>query len=224
MKHKLLLITFIIFYSIGSNAQDLALHHKVSEKRRNATDYSSEMNSSYKDSIQSKTTNFFIAYDLGEAVFNQFKSLGGEAGIRFKNDHLLRLAFTYLYLSEKHLSSDFAKAVDGKNVKGKQVGFEFFYDFPVFTKGLYIAPSFGYYDHEYTHTVSNEKLQKSSFTVGSAISFVETDVLKIKGLYYRVSLPLRFTLDPIQDTQLGDTTVKNNRFDNSIWFFVGFQF
>ncbi|WP_281612686.1 hypothetical protein [Flammeovirga sp. SubArs3] len=221
MKYKLLLLTFIGFYSILSNAQGLALSSEVS---RNTNFYSSEKNSSRKDSIQSKTTKFFIAYDLGEAIFNQFKSLGGEVGVGFKNDHLFRMSFTHLFLTEEHLSSDFVKAVDGENVEGKQFGFELFYDFPVFFKGLYIAPSVGYYDHEYRHTISNEKVQQSSFTVGGAISFVETDILKVKGLYYRVSLPLRYTLDPIEETQLGDATIKSNQFDNNIWFFVGFQF
>ena len=129
MKYKLFLIAFIGFYAKLSSAQDLALHSTKPERLLITKDYSSGFNSPHKDSIQSKTTRFFIAYDFGEAAFNQFKSLGSEIGVRLKNDHLLRLAYTNLYLSEKHLSSDFAKAVDGNNVKGKQVGFELFYDF-----------------------------------------------------------------------------------------------
>lgn len=224
MKYKLLLITFIGLCSIRSNAQDLALHSTKYENLFTTKDKPSEFNTSQIDSVQRKTARFFIAYDFGEAAFNQFKSLGSEAGVRFKNDHFLRLAYTHLYLSEKHLSSDFAKAVDGENMKGKQVGFELFYDFPVFTKGLYIAPSVGYYDNEYTHTILKEKFEKSSFSTGAAISFTETDLFKIKGLYYRVSVPFRFNLTPIKKTKLGDTTINGNLFDNNIWFFVGFQF
>lgn len=211
MKYGLFLTVCIAFYSIPSNSQN-------SEFQR-ALDTSSG-----KDSIVSDSTQFFIAYDLGEAIFNEFKSLGGEVGVRFGNNHLLRIAYTHLYLSEKHLSSNFAKAVDGNNVKGKQVGFEVFYDFPIVVKGLYIAPSIGYYDNEYTHTISNETLDQSSFTLGSAISFTETDIFKVKGLYYRLSIPFRFNLTPINETQLGETTIHSNQFDNSIWFFVGFQF
>ena len=224
MKYKLLLIAFIGLYSIQSNAQDLALRSTASERLLASKDYSSKFNDSEKDSTQLERTKFFIAYDFGEAAFNRFKSLGSEIGVRFKNDHLLRLAYTNLHLSEEHLSSDFAKAVDGENVKGKQVGFELFYDFPVFVKGLYIAPSVGYYDNEYTHTILNEKFEKSSFTTGAAVSFTETDLFKVRGLYYRLSVPFRFNLDPIEETKLGDTTIKRNLLDNNIWFFVGFQF
>jgi hypothetical protein len=224
MKYKLLVITFVGIYAIQANAQNLALNSTSTESLFFNKDYSSVLNYSQRDSVKSKSTKFFIAYDFGEAAFNQFKSLGGEVGIRFKNDHLLRLAHTNLHLTEKHLSSSFAKAVDGKNVKGKQFGFELFYDFPVFVKGLYLAPSVGYYDNEYTHTILNEKLEKSSFTVGTAISFTEKDLFKVKGLYYRVSVPVRFNFDPIKETKLGNTTIKSNRFDNNIWFFVGFQF
>ncbi|MBB3699506.1 hypothetical protein KMW28_24725 [Flammeovirga yaeyamensis] len=221
MKHKLLLIAILSFYTIGINAQDVAEQFRT---QFFTTDSSYEVSHLKMNSTNTKRLKLFIAYDFGEAVFNQFRSLGGEVGVRFKNDHLIRLAYTHLYLTEKHLSSDFAKAVDGENVKGKQVGFELFYDFPVFIKGLYIAPSVGYYDHEYTHTISGEQLKQSSFIVGTAISFTETDVLKIKGLYYRVSIPIRFHFDPIKESQLGDAIIKSNQLDNSIWFFIGFEF
>lgn len=224
MKYKLLVIAFAGIYAIRSNAQNLALNSTITESLFINKDYSSVPIYSQKDSVKIKNTKFFIAYDLGEAAFNQFKSLGGEAGVRFKNNHLLRLSHTNLHLTEKHLSSSFASAVDGKNVEGKQFGFELFYDFPVFVKGLYIAPSVGYYNNEYTHTILNEKLEKSSLTIGTAISFTEMDLFKLKGLYYRFSVPFRFNLNPIEETKLGDTTIKSNLFDNNIWFFIGFQF
>ncbi|UPQ78755.1 hypothetical protein M0M57_14175 [Flavobacterium azooxidireducens] len=224
MKYKLLVITFVGIYAIRANAQNLALNLTSTESLFFNKDYSSVVNYTQRDSVKSKSTKFFIAYDFGEAAFNQFKSLGGEVGVRFINNHLLRLTHTNLHLTEKHLSSSFAKAVDGKNVKGKQFGFELFYDFQVFVKGLYIAPSVGYYENEYTHTILNEKLEKSSFTAGTAISFTEKDLFNVQGLYYRVSVPFRLNFDPIKETKLGDTTIKNNLFDNNIWLFVGFQF
>jgi hypothetical protein len=212
MKYKLFIIAFVGIYAIRANAQNFALNSTSKESLFIDKDYSSVFNYTQRDSAKSKSTKIFIAYDFGEAAFNQFKSLGGEVGVQFKNNHLLRLTHTNLHLTEKHLSSSFATAVEGKNVKGKQFGFELFYDFPIFVKGLYIAPSIGYYDNTYTHTILNEKLEKSSFTAGAAISFTEKDLFKVKGLYYRVSVPFRFNLDPIKETKLGDATI------------VGFQF
>lgn len=225
MKYLLFVVVFIGTYCIHSNVQDSTLKTLGEESQDiNRERNLSVLNYSQNDSSKSKWTHFFIAYDLGEAVFNKFQSLGSEIGVQFKNNHLLRLSHTNLNLSEEHLSSDFAKAVDGKNVKGRQFGFELFYDFPVLVKGLYVATSIGYYSNEYIHTTLNEKLKKSSFSTGAAISFTQIDLFKVKGLYYRVSVPFRFNLNPIKETTLGDATIKSNLFDNNIWFFVGFQF
>jgi len=224
MKYKLFVIALVGICAIRANAQNLALNSRSTESLFIDKNSSSVLNYTQRDSVKSKSTKLFIAYDFGEAAFNQFKSLGGEVGVRFKNNHLLRLTHTNLHLTEKHLSSNFATAVDGKNVKGKQFGFELFYDFPLFVNRLYIAPSVGYYDNEYTHTILNEKLEKSSFTAGAAISFTENDLFKVKGLYYSVSVPFRFNFDPIKETKLGETTIKSNLVDNNIWLFVGFQF
>jgi len=52
---------------------------------------------------------------------------------------MIRLTHMNVNLTEEHLSSEFARAVDGDNVEGKLFGFEAFYDLPVLTKGLYIS-------------------------------------------------------------------------------------
>ena len=208
---------------IRSNAQDL-VSYVPSAESINSKVLSPNYHTGKKDSINYSKINFFIGYDLGEAVFNEFQSLGSEIGLKFKNKHIFRLSYTNLNLTEQHLSSDFANAVDGKNVKGKQKGIELFYDFPIFIDGLYLSPSVGHYEHLYTHTILDESLQNSSFTLGGAVSFTETDIFKIKGLYYRFSIPMRFNLTPIEETKLGNTTINGNVFDNNIWFFVGFQF
>ncbi|NVK52202.1 MAG: hypothetical protein HWD85_04650 [Flavobacteriaceae bacterium] len=226
MKYKLLFIAFYGITLLNLNAQDLAFNNKNLITQFEIKDYyySIANDHSKKDSIKTRKTQFFIGYDFGEAAFNKFQSLGGEIGVKFKNNHQVRLSHTSIRFTEAHLSSSFAGAVDGKNVKGKQFGFELFYDFPVFFNGFYISPSLGYYDNEYTHTNLNEKLEKASFTVGSAISFTEVDIFKVKGLYYRVSLPYRYTFNPHKKTKLGETTIKSNTFDSHLWFFVGYQF
>lgn len=175
-------------------------------------------------SFQLNDNRFFVAYELGEALFNKFQSLSGEIGIKLHNDQMCRIAHINLKLTEEHLSSDFASAVEGNNVEGKQFGFEAFYDFPIFIQGLYLGPSIGFYRHTYSHTILDERLEKSSITVGSAISFREVNLFQVTGLYYKLSIPARLTLAPIQQSQLGDTTIKNNTFDNSIWLFIGYEF
>lgn len=175
-------------------------------------------NASNKDRIKP-----FIAYELGEAAFNGFQSLSGEIGVRFTNNQMFRITHMNVNLTEAHLSSDFAGAVDGDDVEGKFFGFEAFYDFPVF-KGLYISPSFGYYKNEYNHVILNENLQNKSATLGLGIGYRETNLFKVNGLYFMLSFPMRTPLNPIEETMLGSTTINNNRFDNNIWFFVGYEF
>jgi len=224
MKFKLFFIVVIVFHTKLTIAQRFALHSPEMEKPSIPNFYSPGFWSQQQDSTQTKTTRFFVAYDFGEAAFNQFKSLGSEIGLKFKNDHFIRIAYTNLHLSEKHLSSDFVKAVDGENVTGKQTGLEVFYDFPIITKGLYISPSVGYYSHEYQHTILDKHLKNSSFTFGASISYTESDLFSVKGLYYRFSIPLRFNFDPIKETKLGDTIINSNLFENNIWLFLGYQF
>lgn len=166
----------------------------------------------------------FAAYELGEAAFNKFQSFSGEIGIRFPNNHQLRMTHMNVGLTEQHLSSGFAGAVDGDDVEGDFFGFELFYDFPIRWKGLYIAPSVGYYRNKYRHKSLPESLSNRSATLGLGISYQEIDIFKVKGLYYRFSIPMRTHLNPIKETSLGSTLVKNNSFDNNIWVFIGYEF
>lgn len=171
-----------------------------------------------------ESTKVFIAYELGEAVFNKFQSLSGEVGIRFRNNQMLRISHVNLSLTEQHLSSGFAGAVDGDNIKGKQFGFELLYDFPILFKDFHIGPSVGYYKREFQHTLLDESLEKSSLSVGGSLSYRETNIFKIKGLYYSFTLPIRINLNPIQETILGTSVITKNTFDNNIWLFIGYEF
>lgn len=177
-----------------------------------------------EDSFQNKRFTPFIGYELGEAVFNKFQSISGEIGIKFKNNHMVRLTHMNVSLTEEHLSSNFAGAVEGNNVEGTFFGFEGFYDFPLFLNGLYISPSCGYYRNEYSHTVLDQNFENKSPTVGVSVSYKETNIFGIKGLYYMFSFPMRTPINPIKETTLGDTIISNNTFDNNIWLFIGYEF
>lgn len=167
---------------------------------------------------------FFMGLEVGEAVFNKFQSYSGEIGFKRSNLHLVRLVHMNVGLTEQHLSSSFAGAVDGPDIEGSFFGFEGFYDIPVFVKGLYVAPSVGYFKNEYNHTILNEEIQNQSATLGIGISYRESDIFQVKGLYYMLSIPMRRTLNPIEDTSLGVSVIKDNSFDNNIWLFVGYEF
>ncbi|WNJ19162.1 hypothetical protein [Pontibacter sp. G13] len=166
----------------------------------------------------------FVALEVGEALFNSMQSISGEVGLRFPNRHQLRLTHMNVWLTEGHLSSGFAGAVKGEGVEGRFLGFEVFYDFLIWKKGLYLGPSVGYYRNSYTHTKLDSELSNRSATIGAAISFQEIDLFRVKGLYYRVSIPFRTPLNPIEETPMGNAIVSDNRLDNNIWLFIGYEF
>ncbi len=173
---------------------------------------------------ESDRVQAFIGVELGEAVFNKFQSYSGEIGLKWSNQHLLRLVHMNVNLTEQHLSSSFAGAVDGPDVEGSFFGFEGFYDIPIFLKGLYVAPSIGYFKNEYSHTVLDEDVLNKAPTVGIGISYRESNIFKLKGLYSTISIPMRLSLNPIEETSLGVSVIKDSSFENNIWFFVGYEF
>ena len=180
-------------------------------------------------SANDSASHFFIAYDFGEAIFNNFQSLSGEVGVSLPNKHLIRLVHMNVKFTEGHLSSDFAVPVKGDNVEGSMLGFEAFYSLPIRKwrddhEAIYISPSIGYYTNEYWHTQLDERLKQGSGTLGLELSYRETNPFRIKGLYYAITIPVRVHFNPYEKTTLGETEILGNRLDNNIWFFVGYQF
>ena len=171
---------------------------------------------------------FFVAYELAEMAFNNFQNFSGEVGVAFKNDHQLRFVYQNVKLSESHLSSNFSKAVDGKNISGLMETYELFYDIKVYSTNsnnmLYWGLSTGYAEDYYQHTLLEDYVRNTTWTVGFAPSFRETNLFKVKGLYYKLAVPFRYYFDPLEKTNLGNSTVKKHIFTNNIWFFVGYQF
>jgi len=172
---------------------------------------------------------FYIGYDLGEMAFNEFKNFAGEIGVKFNNKHTLRFVYLNILLTEAHLSSDFANAVDGDNVTGHWKGYELVYDVPVFkfknNKSLiYGGLTSGFHDNSYQHTILDESVEHKSATVGFDIGYRETGIFKIEGLYINFQIPFRYKFNPLEETMLGDARVNRSVFGNTISFFIGYEF
>ena len=176
-------------------------------------------------SKEQKTNPFkiFIAYDLGEMAFNNFQNFSGELGVKFSNQHMLRFVYSNVKLTEGHLSSDFAQAVDGDNVEGLYKSYELLYDIPIY-KVFYMGGVGGYVNDNYNHTFLDESVSNNSITFGLSLSLRETNIFKVKGLYYNLCVPIRYYLNPLEETRLGDSIVNEHLIENSIWFFIGYEF
>lgn len=179
--------------------------------------------------INQSKSNFFIGYDLGEMAFNNFQNFAGEAGLKFKNDHSIRFVYLNVKLTEKHLSSSITGAVDGENVSGLWNGYELLYDIPLyrFKKGdgfVYGGVSAGYHKNAYQHTILAESLEHKTGTVGFDVGFRETNIFKVKGLYINFQIPFRYYFKTLEETKLGSSTITKVTLEQTVSFFVGYEF
>lgn len=174
-------------------------------------------------------SSIYVGYDLGEMAFNQFQNFAGEAGIQFENGHMLRFTLMNVKLTEQHLSSGFAGAVDGDDVSGLWNGYELLYDIPIYrfkreNTFIYGGVSAGHHKHLYQHSILAESISHKTSTVGFDIGYRETNVFKIRGLYINFQIPFRYYLTGLEETNLGDSTINKVALEQTISFFIGYQF
>lgn len=172
---------------------------------------------------------FYAGYDLGEMAFNKFQNFAGEVGLKFKNSHTLRFTYMNVKLTEWHLSSGFAGAVDGENVTGHWRGYDLIYDIPVyrFKKSkmlIYGGVSLGHHKNTYQHSINEESFDHNTNTIGLDIGFRETNLFKIKGLYTNFYLPLRYYFNALEERSLGHSTIKKVKLEQILHFFIGYEF
>ncbi len=182
-----------------------------------------------QDTITDQKIKFYVGYDLGEMAFNRFQNFAGELGIKFKNNHALRFTYMNVKLTEKHLSGGFASAVEGENISGHWKGYDLIYDLPIYQFKqrnvlIYGGISAGYHNNKYQHTVLNEDFNHKTNTVGLGVGIREVNILNIKGLYANFHVPLRYYFNTLDETKLGSSTVKKVKLEQTIHFFIGYEF
>lgn len=167
--------------------------------------------------------SWHVGYEFGQMTFNDFKHVAGEIGYSFENEHALRIAVFNVALSERHLSSDEASAVEEDNVEGLWHGVDLYYDYPV-TKNIFISPSIGYHDNTYTHTVLGTSVGHSSGGAGLALSYLGDNILGFEKLYWRLSLTYRYNFKEQEEAILGDSVVSGDSLGFIPAIFIGYEF
>ena len=163
-----------------------------------------------------------IGYEFGRMAFNEFRHFAGEIGYRSDNRHALRIAFFNVALSERHLSSSEASAVEGDDVEGLWRGVDLFYDYPA-SKNVFISPSVGYHDNKYTHTILGESVRHASPSVGLAFTYLGDEVFGMEQLYWRFSLSFGYNLEEQGESRLGDSIVRGDTFGITPAIYVGYE-
>lgn len=154
-------------------------------------------------------SSFFIGYETFEMTMNKFQNFAGEVGYRFNEKDQIRLMIGEVKLTERHLSSSWeAAAVDGDNVEGYFRIYELYYDrYFGKRKNFYYSGNVGYVKDEYNHLISDNGLENETVTIGFSIGYRKENIFGIKHLYTNISLPFRFYLNDIPETQWGETTI-----------------
>ena len=174
-------------------------------------------------SSQAHGSSAFVGYEFGQMAFNDFQHFAGEVGYSFDNKSSIRLAFLNVALTERHLSSSEAGAVDGENIEGLWRGAGLLYDIPIATN-FYFSPSIGHYDSEYSHTILNESIRKKSTTAGVGLTYRKHGLFGVNNLYWRFSLSYRHYFNPIPRTTLGESVVTGGSGEITPAIFVGYRF
>jgi len=175
-------------------------------------------------SVRADDDGYFVAYETLEMTMNKFQYLAGEVGRKYEPNKQVRLTVAEVNLSERHLSSSWeAYAVDGDNVEGYLRGYELNHDW-FFHGGWYYSANIGYFHDHYEHRITKEEIDNKTLTVGSGIGYTTDDLFGVNGLYLNFSNPIRYYFNGIDETKLGNTTIREHRIVNHMWLFVGYKF
>jgi hypothetical protein len=162
-----------------------------------------------------------IGYELLEMAMNGFQYFAGEVGYAFDDRHRLRLTAMEVKLTERHLSSEYeAAAIDGEGVTGYLRAYELHYQRRMW-RGLYLSGAIGYTRDRYKHEESGDELINHTPTVGLGVGYRWKNPLSVPHLYVDLAVPVRYYINPIDETQLGDATVRPHVVVNNIWLFIG---
>lgn len=173
---------------------------------------------------QANESSWFGGYELFEMVSNDFDNFAGEIGYGKHGKNAIRLTIMEVDLKERHLSNKYmAYAVDGDNVKGYLRGYEINYDL-FFTPNWYYSLNIGYYNDVYKHTILDEKIDNHTATVGFGVGYRHQNLFDLDGVYLNFNMPFRYYFNHIEETKMGDTTIRPHIFVNNIWLFIGYEF
>lgn len=172
----------------------------------------------------SASSSNFVAFELFELSMNDFKNFAGEFGHKFSEKYQARLTVMDIKLTERHLRSAEAAAIDGPNVEGIFRGYEINFD-RYFTKSWYLSLNAGHYTDIYQHqNLEDQKLKNETFTIGTGVGYLKQNPLGIQNTYVNFNLPLRYYFNSIDETMLGDTRVRKHLIVNNLWLFLGMHF
>ena len=172
---------------------------------------------------QTKDRGPYAGYELMEMAMNRFQYFAGEFGYAFDDRYRLSLSIMEVNLTERHLSSGWeSSAIDGDGVAGYLRSYELHLKRRMW-RGLYLSGGVGYARDRYVHEASGMELVSQTPTLGVGFGWRWQEPLSIPHLYIDLAVPVRYYFNRIEETALGDATVRPHVVVNNIWLFIGAQ-
>ena len=165
----------------------------------------------------------FVSYEITEMVVNYFRYFGGEVGFRFDQKHQVRLTVMEVVVSERDLAGWWSAAVEGKGVEGYLRVYEISVD-RFFGGNWYAGANAGYIANEFRHVTLPQRIWNETPTIGIAIGYSRANVFGIRHLHINFTMPVRFYFNGIEETKLGDATVRTHKIVPNTWLFIGYKF
>jgi len=166
--------------------------------------------------------NFFVSYELLEMGANNFKNFAGDIGCRFDDKNQIRFVVMEVDITEEHLSSPFMAIVSGSKATAYMKGYELNYDY-FFSGAFYLMANIGYIDMSFQSTVnSTDFYQVRTATFGSGIGYKHMNLFGTENM--NLSIPIRYMINPFEETVFTDFTVNGSQLAPSVWCFLGYEF
>ncbi|MCG3158469.1 MAG: hypothetical protein DKINENOH_05113 [bacterium] len=165
----------------------------------------------------------FASYEITEMAVNNFRNFAGEAGFRFDQKHQVRLTVMEVAVSERDLAGWWSAAVEGKGVEGYLRVYEMSVD-RFFGGNWYYGANAGYIANEFRHVTLLQRIWNETLTAGIAIGYSRANLFGIRRLHINLTMPVRFYFNGIEETKLGDATVRTHKIVPNTWLFIGYKF
>ena len=173
-----------------------------------------------------KMKKWFIGYETLEMSMNSFEYFAGTVGYRIDSKNQVSIIAMDVNRSEHHLSSGWqAMGVVGGHVTGRFRTAEINYDrFFGKRKNWYYGLHVGYKNDQFNYLLGPQKINNHTILAGPQFGFQKMNLFHVKHLYLNFTVPFHYYFNPIPAQQWGDTKIREFKFINNIWLFVGYNF
>ena len=166
---------------------------------------------------------WFIGYETLEMSMNNFHNFAGTLGYRLNPKNQIRIVVMDVIRSEEHLASSWqSMGVDGPNVTGRFSTVDIYCEW--FYENWYYGLHAGYKNDQFQYLLGDQKINNHTMIAGPVLGYQKMNLFNVRHLFINFSMPFHYYFNPIHERKWGETKIREFKFTNNIWFFLGFNF